>query len=160
LSSLASWKRSSTRRLKCRASRKRKSGVRRVTAVLNGVNGLPAHSHCPREIRRADAALLANRREFRRCVFPPLYAYPIQNSSLRAPSKSRGVPALDIEPNAADPKTPFGSFRAGVFVTLKASARKLRRHRSLIRNVFATITSAFCNPGPRTGLRELVPMVN
>src|SRR5262249_45727532 len=75
-------------------------------------------------------------------------------------SKTRGFPALEIEPNALLPTTPFGSASGGVLVTLNASARSSKVKFSRIGNVLPIITSAFCNPGPRTGLRELVPIVN
>src|SRR3974377_2290315 len=63
-------------------------------------------------------------------------------------------------PNAADAKLPLGSFNGGVLDTLKASARNSRLARSVRRKVLASIRSAFCRPGPRTGLREVLPIVN
>src|SRR5436190_18367076 len=53
-----------------------------------------------------------------------------------------------------------GSFNGGVFDTLKTSARNSKLMDSRIRNVFPIIKSAFCRPGPRMGLRELVPITN
>src|SRR5262245_44361376 len=73
---------------------------------------------------------------------------------------TRGSPAAVIVPKAAAPKVPFGAPRKGVFVRLKNSARNssallagscTRRMRAM---------SRFRYPGPRTGLRELVPIVN
>src|SRR5207253_902385 len=75
-------------------------------------------------------------------------------------SNTRGLPALVIEPKAALPKLPFGSFNGGVLDTLNVSARNSRLTRSAMRKVLPTIRSAFCRPGPRTGLRELLPMTN
>src|ERR1700760_2733422 len=63
-------------------------------------------------------------------------------------------------PKAAAPKEALGSLSGGVLLALKASARNSKLIRSVIRNVFPIIRSAFCRPGPRIGLRELLPMVN
>src|SRR5437879_4778585 len=63
-------------------------------------------------------------------------------------------------PKAADPKLPLGSLSGGVLVMLNASARKSSFTRSVSRNVLPSMRSACCNPGPRTGLRELLPIVN
>src|SRR5882724_8508746 len=82
------------------------------------------------------------------------------NRTLAPNSNTRGFPAPAIEPNAALPKLPLGSFKGGVFDTLKTSARNSRFTRSAIRNVSSIIKSAACSPGPRTGLRELVPIAN
>src|SRR4051794_36780306 len=65
-----------------------------------------------------------------------------------------------MDPKAALPKLPFGSFSDGVLETLNASARTSRRQRSVIRNVLPIIRSADWRPGPRTGLRELFPITN
>src|SRR5215468_2189330 len=65
-----------------------------------------------------------------------------------------------MDPNAAFPKLPLGSFNGGVLDTLNASARNSRFARSVIRNVLPIIRSAFWSPGPRTGLRELLPITN
>src|ERR1035438_371909 len=83
-----------------------------------------------------------------------------QNRILPANSKSRGFPALVIVPKAALPNEPFGSFSGGVLLTLKASARNSRLTRSDRRNVLPIIRSASWSPGPRTGFRELLPMLN
>ena len=85
-----------------------------------------------------------------------------QKWSFTTNSKSRGLPADVIVPNAeaVGVKDPFGSLNGGVLVTLNASARTSGLSRSLTRNVFPIIRSAFCSPGPRTGLREHVPKVN
>ena len=42
---------------------------------------------------------------------------------------------------------------------MKASARNSRLIRSETRNVLPSIRSASWSPGPRTGLRELLPML-
>ena len=63
-------------------------------------------------------------------------------------------------PNATLPKEPFGSFSGGVLLTLKASARNSKFILSVTRKVLPSMTSAFWRPGPRTGLRELLPMKN
>ena len=63
-------------------------------------------------------------------------------------------------PNAALPKLPLGSLKGGVLVRLKASARMSSWSCSRRRKVLPIIRSAFCRPGPRTGLRELLPMTN
>src|SRR5438132_7495321 len=84
----------------------------------------------------------------------------LQNRILPANSKSRGFPALVIVPKAALPNEPFGSFKGGVLLTLKTSARNSRLTRSDIRNVLLIIRSASWKPGPPTGFRELLPMRN
>src|SRR5215467_9049207 len=63
-------------------------------------------------------------------------------------------------PKAGEPKLPFGSLKGGVFDMLKTSARNSKLARSVMRNVFPNIRSAFCKPGPRTGFRELLPIAN
>src|SRR5215475_4943792 len=83
-----------------------------------------------------------------------------QKCTLPANSKSLGFPALVIVPKAAAPNEPFGSFKGGVLLTLNASARNSNLTRSDRRNVLPIIRSAFCMPGPRTGLRELLPILN
>src|ERR1035438_2466853 len=88
------------------------------------------------------------------------YWLHLQNRILPANSKSLGFPALVIVPKAALPNEPLGSFRGGVLLTLKTSARNSKLTRSDIRNVLPIIRSASWSPGPRTGFRELLPMLN
>src|SRR5438445_9136506 len=84
----------------------------------------------------------------------------LQNRILPANSNSRGFPALVIVPKAALPNEPLGSLSGGVLLMLKTSARNSRLTRSEIRNILPIIRSASCRPGPRTGFRELLPMLN
>ena len=84
----------------------------------------------------------------------------LQNRILQANSKSLGFPALVIVPKAALPNEPFGSFNGGVLLALKTSARNSSFTRSDIRSVLPIVRSASCSPGPRTGFRELLPMLN
>src|ERR1039457_5547335 len=88
------------------------------------------------------------------------YWLHFQNRILPANSKSLGFPALVMVPKAALPNEPLGSLSGGVLLTLKTSARNSRLTRSDIRNVLPIIRSASCSPGPRTGFRELLPMLN
>src|SRR5580704_16624477 len=87
-------------------------------------------------------------------------ALHLQNRTFPANSKSLGLPALVIVPKAALPNEPLGSFKGGVLLTLKTSARNSRLTRSDTRNVLLIIRSASWSPGPRTGFRELLPMLN
>src|ERR1039458_4884910 len=72
----------------------------------------------------------------------------LQNRILPANSKFRGFPALVIVPKAALPNDPFGSFRGGVLLTLKTSARNSRLSRSDKRNILLIIKSASWSLGP------------
>ena len=81
-----------------------------------------------------------------------------QNRTFPANSKSLGLPALVMVPKAALPNEPLGSFKGGVLLTLKTSARNSKLTRSDTRNVLPIIRSASWSPGPRTGFRELLPI--
>src|SRR5215475_8228677 len=72
---------------------------------------------------------------------------------------TRGSPAAEIEPNAVLPSTTLGAASGGVFVKLNASARNSTFARSLTFVRLISATSAFRYAGPRTGLRELLPIV-
>ena len=71
-----------------------------------------------------------------------------------------GIPRCRDRSERRCPNDPFGSFSGGVLLTLNTSARNSKFTRSVIRNVLPIIRSAFCKPGPRTGFRELLPIVN
>ena len=63
-------------------------------------------------------------------------------------------------PNADVPKLPFGLPSGGVFITLNVSARNCSATRSRTKKVLPAMRSSVWYPGPLTGLRELVPIVN
>jgi len=65
-----------------------------------------------------------------------------------------------MEPKPAAPATVAGAPRGGVFVTLNASARNstLRFSPKYVRLISAMSAFRYC--GPRTGLRELLSIVN
>src|SRR6185369_4000047 len=73
---------------------------------------------------------------------------------------TRGSPAEVMEPKPAEPRTVFGAPSGGVLVRLKNSARNSRFRTSpkYVRLIRATSAFRYC--GPRTGLRELLPIVN
>src|SRR5262245_5890963 len=73
---------------------------------------------------------------------------------------TRGSPAVVIVPNAADPTVVFGGPSGGVFVKLKNSARHSIALPGETGTRRMTARSRLRYPGPRTGLRELVPIVN
>src|SRR6185295_1340988 len=65
-----------------------------------------------------------------------------------------------MEPKPAAPATVAGAPSGGVFVTLNASARNSILNFSPKEVRFISAMSAFRYCGPRTGLRELLPIVN
>src|SRR5690242_19806025 len=73
---------------------------------------------------------------------------------------TRGSPAEVIEEKPGVPNATLGAPSGGVLVKLKHSARNSRLARSRIESRFIRAISASLKPGPRTGLRELVPKVN
>src|SRR5215510_10987805 len=72
---------------------------------------------------------------------------------------TRRSPAEEIEPNAVFPRTTLGAPNGGVFVKLKASARNSTFARSFTFVRLISATSALRYAGPRTELRELLPIV-
>src|SRR6267378_1152739 len=66
----------------------------------------------------------------------------LQKESLRAYCRTRGSPAALIVPKAAVPATVLGAPRGGVFVRLKASARKSSLIDSCMGKVFSRARSA------------------
>src|SRR5262245_18586613 len=73
---------------------------------------------------------------------------------------TRGSPAVVIVPNAADPTVVFGAPSGGVLVMLKNSARNSNASPAETGPRRISARSRLRYPGPRTGLRELVPIVN
>src|SRR6187200_2958026 len=73
---------------------------------------------------------------------------------------TRGSPAAVIVPKAADPTVVFGAPNGGVLVALNASARISNAWFTESGTRRISARSRLRNPGPRTGLRELVPSVN
>ena len=65
-----------------------------------------------------------------------------------------------MEPKPAAPSTTFGAPNGGVFVKLKTSVRNSRFMVSVKLMRLISATSRLRYAGPRTGLRELLPMVN
>src|SRR5262245_37313671 len=71
-----------------------------------------------------------------------------------------GSPAVVIVPKAAEPTVAFGAPNGGVLVALNASARTSSAWLAEIGTRRINARSRLRKPGPRTGLRELVPIVN
>ncbi len=65
-----------------------------------------------------------------------------------------------MEPKAAVPKLPLGWAKAGVLVRLKSSARNSRTVFSAKVVRLMRLRSQSRKAGPRTGLREALPIVN
>src|SRR5207237_4342835 len=80
-----------------------------------------------------------------------------QKFTLTASWITRGSPADEMVPNAAEPSTTFGADNGGVLVRLKISARNSMLRCSPIFVRLRIARSASATPGPRTGLRELWP---